>query len=66
MEMGPLIVGVAVLYFVGIDWVVSKAERGRSNSRRGCTPCANKLLGKLFGKELVYGCCNRRYTLKVI
>ena len=47
--VGPLIEETAVLYFVGIDWVVSKGENGRSKSWRGGTLGANILLGREFG-----------------
>lgn len=57
--VGPLIEDIAVLYFVGIDWVVRKVENGRSKSRRGGTLGANILLGREFGccTEL----CNFQY-----
>lgn len=47
----PLIDDSVVLYLVGIDWVVSRGDKGRSKSRR-CGMLAAKIL---FCRVL--GCC---------
>lgn len=49
MEMvDPLIDDNVVLYLVGIDWVVSKGDKGRSKSRSGGMFGASMLFCRLW------------------
>lgn len=56
MEMvDPLIDDNVVLYLVGIDWVVSKGDKGRSKSRSGGMFGASMLFCRLWD------CCKRYF-----
>lgn len=54
----PLIDDTAVVYFVGIDWVVSKGEKERSKSRTCGADGASKLVGKVFA------CCKEQKNVR--